>query len=288
MCTSGVVSTVTGSGEKLVLLGKTLDFTYDSGFWHALITNQGGYDVLGVGMTPQIAVNSGLNKAGLGVCLSYFDYRGPFTDDPAPKPAGKGLKWSGDDRGVANAAILAKCTTVQEAIEFMYDFVPQNPHMPGGNHMFADANGEIAVFEHCDGQMNYQIYTAQGYTARGNNALIIQQGRQRELPELVQKDRNDRCSTMEKCVAEIYRQASQGLAKDQAIEMMKQAFSTHGPDGADKPGAICAHGMALAGGRSSLPLPNWTLTAVVFDVIDRKMVYSIGNPCLGNWRELSF
>lgn len=286
MCTSGVVSAIGLDGRRHVYLGKTLDFCH-TGCWHAVVHHSQGHDALCLGMTPQLGVNSGINSAGLAVILSYLDYRGPF-EAPNDAQSGNLLKWKGDDRGVANAALLARCTNVQEAVEFLYDFIPRYPGVTGGNHMLADASGQIAVFEHCNGQMQHQFYTEAGFTARGNNGLLVRYEEQAKLPAEVREDRETRYSAMLACMRETHAALCEGAVGAVAERNFKDMLSSHGHRGADGLGSICVHGLALPGGRASSPLPNWTISGIIIDVTGRKMSYTVGNPCQSEWRVLQF
>jgi hypothetical protein len=281
MCTCGVVSAKTPSGEMINLLVKTMDFPISS-CWHGVAFQPGGFKFLAMGLTGQIGINSGVNEAGLGVALSFLDYRGPFQDDGK---AQKFTHWLGDERGLANTEIMSRCERVEEAIEYLYGFVENHP-LPGGNHMLVDATGKVAMFEHCNGQKAHKIHE-EGYTARGNNGLLILQEEQAALPELVKFDRTTRFSTMRGFVEETKKIIETDGSREKAIAKMQEALSTHSPDGNDQPGTICSHGNVLPGARANLAIPMHTVSAIIFDVTKKELFYTRGNPCESEWLKLS-
>ncbi|MEL7566494.1 MAG: carcinine hydrolase/isopenicillin-N N-acyltransferase family protein [Dehalobacterium sp.] len=281
MCTCGVVSAKTPSGERISLLVKTMDFPI-SPCWHGVAFQPGGWKFIAMGLTGQIGINSGVNEAGLGVALSFLDYRGPFEDDGKSQ---KFTHWLGDERGLANTEIMSHCQSVEEAIEYLYEFVKDHP-LPGGNHMLVDATGKVANFEHCNGQAAHKIYE-EGFTARGNNGLIILQEEQAVLPELVKFDRKTRYSTMLDFVEQTKKIIETDGSREKAIAKMQEALSTHSPEGNDWPGTICTHGNVLPGGRANLAIPMYTVSGIVFDVTNKELIYTRGNPCENEWLKLS-
>lgn len=280
MCTCGAISTKDENGQSLILLGKTLDF-YECSFWHGKVTCTNGNSILGLGAVPQIGINSGINKNGLGVLLSFLDYRGPFEKN---KSSDIPQKWSGDDRALLNAQILAKCINVEEAIEFLYENVPKYPSMPGGNHMLADANGNIAVFEHCAGQMKHKYYTEQQFASRGNNGFLVIQDEQNKLSGDVQRDRNLRSENMADTLKKLI---TNNTSYDEALDNLKKVLGSHSQD-ADQIGSICIHNHVLPGARASTHVAMSTVTAVILDVVRKKMLYTIEAPCKNKWYELDF
>ncbi|WP_338833388.1 hypothetical protein MHLNE_23420 [Moorella humiferrea] len=283
MCTSGAVSAVYPSGEPFILLAKTMDFPI-SPCWHGICYLQNGYRCLAFGMTGQIGINSGLNEKGLGVVLSYL---GCYVPEEKEEEQTKFQKWGEDERGLANAEILTRCSNVEEAVEYLYDFIKRRPNIPGGNHMLVDATGKIAVFEHGLGSANHKFYE-EGYTARGNNGLLILEDEQTNLPERIKFDRSSRYERMNKVMFSIRDSVINGrITRTEAIEEVKETLSYHNPEGKEKPGTICTHGLILPGGRTSLSKANWTITAAIFDVVNKEMFYTYGPPCESEWQKLS-
>ncbi|MEW6274656.1 MAG: carcinine hydrolase/isopenicillin-N N-acyltransferase family protein [Bacillota bacterium] len=286
MCTSGVISAVDREGKKRVFLFKTVDYDL-VGAWHAVVRSGRGYDALAIGMVPQLGINSGLNEKGLGVCMSYLDVKG--VEDSAKVESRMPARWAGDDRGLANAAVLASCTTVEEAIEYYYDFVAKHPGTVGGNHMLADATGNIAVFEHSNGEARHAYYTDTGFAARGNNGLLVIQKQQELLPEEIKKDRMVRYQKMNEFLAGLHFELKNGLNDEVIVQKIKGILSYHAPTGVDQPGSICTHNLQLNGARTNQPLPGcWTITSVIFDIMKLKCYFSIGNPCQDQWGTISF
>lgn len=268
------------NGQPIILLGKTLDF-YECSFWHGKVTCTNGNSILGLGAVPQIGINAGVNKNGLGVLLSYLDYRGPFEKiDSSDIPQ----KWEGDDRALLNAQFLAKCSNVEEAIEFLYENVPNYPNMPGGNHMLADANGTIAVFEHCNGQMHHKNYTMEKFTSRGNNGFLVIKDEQKNLPEAVQRDRNRRSEKMAETLKKII---DNNLSQGEALDNLKGVLGSHNQS-SDQLGSICIHDYTLPGARASANAAMSTVTAVILDIVKKRMLYTRTFPCKNEWFEMDF
>lgn len=283
MCTSGTLATTDRDGNSVILLGKTIDF-YDASLWHGPITNTEGFSSVGCGLIPQIGVNSGMNEAGLGILLSYLDYRGPFAKEQYVEDEGPLSKWTGDDRALLNATVLAKCATVKEAVELLYELVPLSPDMPGGNHMLADADGNVAVFEHCGGQMNHHFY--EGIAARGNNGLLTVLEHQQKLPEEIKTDREKRCAQMHGCVSKLCEGINAGsLHKEEAIQRLKNILSDH-TDGGKAAGSVCIHGLELPGARANTSKPLSTVTALIFDITAKRMHFTTSPPCESNWYKM--
>lgn len=278
MCTCGAVTTVDPNGEPIILLGKTIDF-YESGFWHGKVSHTHGNHSLGCGLIPQIGTNAGINEKGLGVLLSFLDYRGPFEwNDSNDMPN----KWESDDRALLNAQLLAKCSTTEEAIESLYEHVPKYPMMPGGNHMFADIGGNIAVFEHCNGEMNHRYYNEEKYTSRGNNGYLTILKEQENLPEKVKFDRSERANKMASALTDILEKP---VSEKDAINRMQLILSHN--DNNNEIGSICINNLVLPGARASTHLPLATVTAVIFSLTKRTMYFTKENPIHNQWYTLS-
>lgn len=283
LCTTGALAVKQSHGEGMILLGKTIDF-YKSSLWFGKLQDARGYTSLGCGLTPQLGVNSGVNEKGLGVLLSYIDYRGPF-EKPNAKLSGQPMlqKWADDERGLMNAQILAKCSSVEEGIDLLYALVAECPNTPGGNHMLVDCQGTIAVFEHCNGEAKHKYYD--NFAARGNNGLLVRVQEQTELPAEIILDREIRYRKMNNSMRELLDDVHHGLSESEAVMVLKSTLSSH--TNGNGLGSVCCHDLDLPGGRSSSHLSLSTLTGVILDVGQLKMHYSIGSPCRNNWEVLS-
>jgi hypothetical protein len=276
MCTCGAISTTDQNGKPVIMLGKTLDF-YETGFWYGVVSHSSGYEAVGGGIVPQIGVNSGMNEKGLGVLLSFLDYRGPFEMLESNIIPGK---WDEDDRALLNAQLLAKCSKVEEAVNFLYDAIPGYPNMPGGNHMLADTDGTIAVVEHCNGEIKHQYNTEDGYASRGNNGVVAILDEQKRLPDDVKKDRFKRSEAMGDTLQNLL---NKKINQEEVIVKMKEILSSHRQKHQSEPGNICIHNYALPGARASTHFPLSTVTAVVYNLVDKKMYYTKTNPCQKEW-----
>lgn len=263
-------------GQPIILLCKTQDF-YESGYWHGKVSHPNGVSMVGCGVVSQIGINSGMNDKGLAVLLSFLDYRGPFeTLESQDIPS----KWHNDDRALINAQLLARCSSVEEALDFLYEQIPRYPHIPGGNHMLADQRGNLAVFEHCAGEMNHRYYSEEGFVARGNNGFLVKKGEQDQLPDRVKQDRERRYFKMESVLKAIIKDS---LKQAEILEALKQALASHDYHYDGQVGSICIHDQTLPGARASTHVPMTTITAIIFNVLEKKMYYTTAPPCQGDW-----
>ena len=283
MCTTGIVSATRPNGEKVVLMGKTQEFL-EAPMWHGYSFQEGKNTSLAFGLAGQLGYNSGLNEKGLCMMLSFLDYRGPFEADPEEKP--NKAVWSGDERGLAIAHILTNYSNVEDAISYLTDYLPEIPlDCPGGNFHIADASGKVAIFEYCEGRSQYKIYE-EGFTARGNNGLLILQEEQEKLSEVVRFDRLNRYNTAIKAMEKIKQDITNGATRDDAVNAYKELFKIHHPEGSDKPGTICTHNLWIPGGRTTLTTAH-TISAAIFDLVNKEMLFTRGTPCTAEWEILS-
>lgn len=287
MCTSGAVSVKGPDGVPITYALKTLD-SFRTNFWHGMVQSPTGKRYLACGMTPQLGVNSGINDDGFCVVLSYLDYRGPFK--APPRQQSEPLEWPEDRRGIINSELLSRCQTVEEGIDELYRLVPHysSPSLPGGNHILADAGGRIGIFEHCCGEMSHQILSDGGFIARGNNGELVKVEEQCAIPELARADREQRALAMANCLQKLDIVARRASNEEPCLILMKEHLASHADGDGTQIGAVCAHGVVAPGGRSSSGWPYWTLTGVIFDSKNRRMIYSVGNPCHNEWKASSF
>lgn len=279
MCTTGVVTTRTVDGERVVLGVKTSD-SLPSQFWHGIVRQPGGARIAAYGLVPQQGINAGLNEHGLLLISAYLDYR-HIPDDPERMSA---RRWTADVRGMIQADILDRARTAREALDSLYREFARFPDSTGGVHLVADAAGELAVFEHCDGRAGHEWRSEAGYAARGNNGLCIYVAEQDRLPGPVRFDRTERHRHMEETMAALSAQAGR-LTRAEMIAVLRETLAAHGPDGPERGGTICSHGVD-GGVRSNLPGPHYTLSAMIWDVGNRDMFYTDGYPCARPWHTL--
>jgi hypothetical protein len=232
-------------------------------------------------------VNSGLNEFGLGVIISYSDYRfrDPEVYPPSDETPGTFLSLDREPRTYMNELILSRCRRVPEAVEVMERFVADHPEMMGGNHLLADREGTLAIVEHCEGQAAVAYYTDTGYAARGNNsALLI---REKQAGISVIHDCLERHRQMEEFLAGQLSTVRAG--EDRAfIEASRGLLSSH-RGAPDEMGAICVHELKARGTRAPavgpfMDGPRRTVTGMIFDLQARRMLYTAGNPCASEWQ----
>lgn len=274
MCTSGVIS----AGRDQTLGFKTLDGG-PATVWHGFIHRKGGLRALGAGTTGRPGVNSGLNEAGAGIILSYLD-----TCEPRPTAAESPTTWVDDKRWIANGDALAQCKSAVELADFLTDYFRTNRSM-GGNHLLFDQDGTILGLEHQAGDVEVADYTADGWTARGNDNCILPDTVFASLSPTIHQDRRVR----REVAGSAAREALQRL-RDHDLEtaesLIQGGLSQH-VDGGVGVGSVCAHGVDAPGGRSPSAEPYYTTTGLIFNAEHRSMIFSNGNPCEGDWHRLS-
>jgi hypothetical protein len=291
MCTSGAVSTRDSNGKPLILLAKSSDYRR-TGNWFGIIKGNCGYDILGSNRWDIVGINAGMNRTGLAVCRTYFDYReGTLNDYSKTELPDHGFDYDSDSRGAVAAAMLERCSSVNEGITYLNEIVPIHCYKGSGqkgvSFILADSDGGLAVLESCNGQLSSKIYK-NGLIARGNNGLLLFTKEQETLSKNIKKDRNERYKRMLKTLSDILKKDRIGKSKTQAIEEIKYTFSWHGPDGGENPGAICAHGICAPGARTNSSELFYTNAAMIFDVVDKQMHYVGGNPCELKWSTIEF
>lgn len=272
MCTIGAVSNISSKGERLTFLMKTLDASDGhecvSGFFRASNGNQ----ALCVSVIRQHGINIGLNQQELAVTMSYSDYKPRF---------GKGTdQVLMDSRALANAQILAECRSVHEGIEVLKDFVPKHPDQLGGNHLLIDSQGKIALLEQCEGKYEYREYSDEGYCSRANNSHWLIKDAQSKTT--VPADSLPREKQMKAFLKEVYENIPKGMDGEEIIFGAKSLLSLH--SGA-RP--ICVHSHVNKDSTLFPSQPVSTLSAIILEINSSTMHYSLGNPCLGNWKALA-
>ena len=269
MCTTGLLK---GTDTEWLLGFKTLDAA-PTGTWHAEVSFPSGMRALAVGITVQLGINSGLNSQGLCSVLSYLDTCIPNSSS-GPQESG----WMGDNRGLANASMLAECTTVQEGYQFLAQYFQQFPSNVGGNFLLADQRGTMGVVEYYQDQVRFQK-GAEAYLVRANNGVLLAQADQKLLSPEIQFDRFGRFSR-----AEAFGRTNHQETKLEVIKAIKEFLSGHG-DALNPP--ICVHNYDVPGARYSRSEPISTVTAVIFDVMNYRMLFTRSNPCSMLWEEMA-
>ncbi|MCR8630387.1 hypothetical protein [Paenibacillus radicis (ex Xue et al. 2023)] len=284
MCTTGAVVIKDRSGGKRIFGFKTSDSPL-TGFWHGQVNNPGRYDALGYGLTQQQGINAGMNEKGLMVISSYFGYKEHMPDVASEqKQSSKNSYWSGDVRGIVQAEVLAGCSAAAEAAALFVERFSEGMAPLGGNHVIVDRTGELLVFEHCQGLYGLQNATKQHFIVRSNQAFTLFQSEQNQLPEEIREDRGIRQRLAEQILSNIKRE-EMNLDAVEVINRLKQMTALHAGSG-ESTGSICAHGVSK--GRSNSPEPHETLSAMIWDIRSKKMHFTVGHPCKGEWHEMDF
>ncbi len=292
MCTIGAVATSDSHGRPVVFALKTSDYRL-SGIWHGIIQGGKGHDILGSQRWEVSGVNAGMNRKGLTVLRAYLGYQeGPFENIGKQEYPKDSFSFDLDRRGAITAAMLECCCWVDEALSYFHDALPRYCNKGSGQKgillMLTDIKGHIGVIEFCEDRIASKIYP-EGYTARGNNGLLVFLEEQASLSDVVRKDREHRYYRMLKEVREVYEMMPKGISKTEALAKLKGVLSWHGPAGETEPGAICAHGIKAPGARFPGNESFWTIAGVIFDVVEGRMHYAAGStPCNATWRSLTF
>lgn len=284
MCTTGAIVLNRGT-EKRVYGFKTSDSPW-CGYWHGMVKRPDGFDSLGYGLIPQQGINAGMNERGLTVISSYFDYVEPNSEDPGrgpDSPAAGNTPWKGDLRGIVQAEVLAKRGTSKQALDYFQYTFRNTQSAVGGNHVIVDPSGEMYVFEHCRGMTGIEPVSSKGYVVRSNQSMTMYSKEQELMSQAAREDREARLKAAVRSLEEIKRRENE-LDDVEVIQMLQSMTSLHNGS-KEAPGSICAHG--VISGRSNAVDPHYTLSALIWDVSNKAMYYSIGNPCESQWETMS-
>jgi hypothetical protein len=284
MCTIGALVTV--KPERAVYLLKNADAWRSIEMAHTVERGASGIWRIVFRFVPQMGVNSGLNEHGLGVLISYSDYRlrDPEVHPPDDRAPATFARIDREPRTLMNELVLDTCRTVDEAVETMQAFVVGHPDMVGGNHLVADASGAVAVLEHCEGKSAIEYATDRGFAARANDSALLIREAQERLSNI--GDSHERHAQMARCLQ---------TARPDGLDSLRAARSilaSHGPSGPDQMGSICVHGLTVRGCRTPAVGPHtcepvWTVTSMVIDLTRREMAFTRGNPCQAPWHTLA-
>ena len=289
MCTIGAIAARDQIGETSVFLLKTADCWEECEFHHSVATREGTRRI-DLSVQPQGGVNSGLNEHGLGLVISYSDYR--FRDpDLYPQdeegPGDAYVRSENEPRTGMNEAVLTNCRRVPEAVQFIERFVTQHPRMMGGNHLLADATGNLVLIEQCEGKTAVADYSHIGYVGRGNNSMSLIRDKQAGISVI-----HDCLARQQQMEAFLSTQVAvlESGDESQFVESAKKLLGSHGGN-SDQLGSICVHGLKVRGTRAPAvgpfgTRPFWTSTALILDVRRGEMLFSVGNPCEGQWHKL--
>jgi len=290
MCTIGAITGRDRAGEVRSFLLKTADCWAGCEFHHSIETSEGGVRRIDFSVEPQLGVNSGLNEYGLGVVISYSDYR---FRDPEIYPREEVFRDAfisseKEPRTQMNHLVLSHCKSVPQAVEFIERFVTRHPEMMGGNHLLADATGNVAIVEQCEGKTAVADYSQVGYAGRGNNSSLLIRDKQASISII-----HDCLKRQEQM--EAFLKSQVGVLENgdgpRFIESAKALLGSHAGS-PDQTGSICVHGLQVRGTRAPAigrfgTAPFWTATALVLDLRRREMLFSVKNPCQGEWRSLN-
>lgn len=288
MCTIGAIAKKDLSGQVHGFLTKNCDARRGLAITHE-IRGGLGCRYLTFALDPQGGVNAGMNEFGLGVAISYSDYRLRDPEAASLGAAPSFARVADEPRTAMNECVLERCRTVPEAIEFMASFVERNTGMVGGNHLLVDALGNLAAFEHCEGRSAVARHGDRGYVGRANNSLLLIEDKQRHLAAL--RDSRERQERIDRFLASGVPVLAAGR-RQELIRMAKKAMSEHADEGCDRAGSVCVHGLEAPGSRSPAAGPHatdpqWKLSSLIFDVSRREMQYTLGTPCNSSWIVLS-
>ena len=288
MCTIGAVSTRDRDGNPVAFALKTTDYNWKS-LWHARIGGGTGHEILGFNLVERPGVNSGMNDAGLSVLRSFLDYRGPFADDTREDRPDGDFPVDTDNRSAIGAYVLETFDRTEDAVDYAMRVLPKytgkGSGQRGGNFLVADAHGRITAIEHCEDRIAAKDYP-EGHTARGNNGFLILQAEQEVLPEYVRQDRSIRCGRMAEAMEEVHDSVPRGMSKPDVLKLLKQTLAWRGPRGDGGLGSCCCLGAEVPGSRTNSMAPCWTISAVIFDQIDKEMHFTRGTPDVNPWHTL--
>ncbi|WP_066189621.1 MULTISPECIES: carcinine hydrolase/isopenicillin-N N-acyltransferase family protein [Gracilibacillus] len=213
----------------------------------------------------QEGINSGMNEAGLAVLSSYAS----LTEHPPSKNSELV-----DTRGTANEYVLQHCSHVQDGLQTLERQLQQTPSDVGGIHFLVDANYTIGILEHdpVTREIQQQII-ADNSVIRANHPLLLK-GRGAEG--------SDRSMRYEKAT-----QAIENIQGKAWLAHLQELLSQHVAPGEDQLGQLCIHQFENTGSRSKDLTPHSTATALIFDVANKRFIYSEGSPCNGQWKILS-
>lgn len=228
-----------------------------------------GYKYLYFKMGWQEGINSGMNEKGLTILSSYAS-----TSKELPIPEINGE----DIRGIANESVLSKCSTVQDGLNLMEMVLKEQPSGVGGIHFLLDATGKMAILEHdpIERVLNKKVIESD-YAIRSNDPLLLRN--RKNLKQKEWEDRNLRYSQVKESMPQI-----QG---EKWLESVKNLLGTHTSEGEKQDGQLCIHHFNNLGSRSKDLTTHTTMTALIFDVKNRQLIYSEGPPCHGQWKVLS-
>jgi len=141
----------------------------------------------------------------------------------------------------------------------------------------------ILLLEQSQGKYQYQDFSERGYCGRGNNSHWLIKEKQQNL--ITPLDSLPREEAMEAFLKEIWEKIPQGITSDEIVTEAKSLLSRHSETD-DQVGGICVHGLKAPGARIFGDTPCNTLGAVILDMKELTMHYSVGNPCYKKWNVL--
>ena len=152
-------------------------------------------------------------------------------------------------------------------------FVQQNSEV-GGIHFLIDATGSMGILEHEPFRTIKKQIVNTDYTVRANAPLLLQ-----DTCDIEWEDRRIRYDQAESDLINI--------SGDSWLHSMKELLSSHHSKEQNQIGQLCIHDFDNTGARSKDLTSHCTETALIFDVKSKKLIYSEGSPCRGEWSVLA-
>jgi len=279
MCTMGMMKRMGQAGEATMVVAKTVDTQPTNVAYERLERSSDAPSILCFRMGWQPGVNAGMNEHGLVVMSSYLGWHKPSRMQRAPD-------FAGDTRGLANLRALQMHTTADSAAQTLVSFFADHPSAVGGVHFLMDAAGGVAVVEHAEGQIGWEIAVASGSgplraIVRANDAELIDSA----LPDGMKidaYDAEDRAVRRERMLGGL-----RSLPLEDGLGRLKRWLGSHANPEGGQHGQICIHDYGNDGQRSISHAAHHTETALIFDIPSRTMLYSEGAPCRQVWKSVT-
>ncbi|GAB2567001.1 carcinine hydrolase/isopenicillin-N N-acyltransferase family protein [Gracilibacillus alcaliphilus] len=247
--------------NKLLFAAKTVDTPETSLIFDYKPSSLEHYGYFFFKMGWQNGVNSGMNGEGLAVLSSYASLTEHLPSEVLDKE---------DTRGMANEQVLRQCTNVQDGLHLLEGILMRKPSEVGGIHFLIDASYSIGVLEHdpvTRAIKKHRLDT--NYVIRANHPLFFKE-RDKEGA-----DRRLRYDQVAKAIDHI-----QG---ENWLVTLQSLLGQHVSDDDKQTGSICIHHFDNKGTRSKDESFHSTETALIFDVVNKRCIYSDGSPCKGKW-----
>jgi hypothetical protein len=279
MCTMCMVKRGLPDRGATRFVAKTVD-TQPTRMVHERMTLDDGTSLLSFRMGWQPGINAGMNEQGLVVMSSYLGWS-------KPSQLSEPTNFQQDTRGLANLLALKNHSNVKSAVYELKHYFVDNPSSVGGVHFLMDEFGQMAVIEHAEGQIQFQLHENSGalnlYSAvRANHAELIEPigVNEHRINADDIADRTVRCTQVQEVLSH--------LSANDWLQDMKNVLGSHRDPAFGQHGQICIHDLWNDGQRSIGLDSLSTRTALIFDISTRTMIYSEGLPCLQQWKSITF